>query len=282
MAETWSELVHYLQYPFVQYALAVGLLIALCSSVLGVTLVLKRFSYIGDGLSHVAFGALAVSAVLGITDNTVFILAVTIICAVLLLKSGQNTHIQGDAMLAMLSVSALAIGYLFMNIFHVSSNIAGDVCTTLFGSTSILTLTSADVQLCIILALVVMLVYIVFYNQIFAITFDEDFAKASGVHTERYNTLLAVLIGVIIVLAMKLVGSLLISALVIFPALSAMRVCRDYKSVTIFAAVFSLICTLIGMLISILAATPVGSTIVAVDIIGFLFFYFLGKMQTAD
>lgn len=282
MAETWSELAHYLQYPFVQYALAVGLLIALCSSVLGVTLVLKRFSYIGDGLSHVAFGALAVSAVLGITDNTVFILAVTIICAVLLLKSGQNTHIQGDAMLAMLSVSALAIGYLFMNIFHVSSNIAGDVCTTLFGSTSILTLTSADVQLCIILALVVMLVYIVFYNQIFAITFDEDFAKASGVHTERYNTLLAVLIGVIIVLAMKLVGSLLISALVIFPALSAMRVCRDYKSVTIFAAVFSLICTLIGMLISILAATPVGSTIVAVDIIGFLFFYFLGKMQTAD
>ncbi len=282
MAEIWTELLHYLQYPFVQYALTVGLLIALCSSVLGVTLVLKRFSYIGDGLSHVAFGALAVSAVLGITDNTVFILIVTIICAILLLKTGQNTHIQGDAMLAMLSVSALAIGYLFMNIFHVSSNIAGDVCTTLFGSTSILTLTSADVQLCIILAVIVILVYAVFYNQIFAITFDEDFAKASGVHTDRYNTLLAILIGVIIVLAMKLVGSLLISALVIFPALSAMRICRDYKSVTVFAAVFSLVCTFVGMLISILAATPVGSTIVAVDIIGFLFFYFLGKLQTSN
>ena len=211
----------YFQYPFVRYALIVGVLIALCSSLLGVTLVLKRFSFIGDGLSHVAFGAMAIASVLNITNNMLFILPVTVICAILLLRAGQNTRIKGDAAIAMISVGALAIGYLLMNLFSASPNISGDVCSTLFGSTSILTLTKGEVWLCAILSIVVVAIFILFYNKIFAVTFDENFAKATGTRANAYNLLIAVVIAVIIVLAMNLVGSLLISALVIFTALSA-------------------------------------------------------------
>ena len=207
----------YFQYPFVRYALIVGVLIALCSSLLGVTLVLKRFSFIGDGLSHVAFGAMAIASVLNITNNMLFILPVTVICAILLLRAGQNTRIKGDAAIAMISVGALAIGYLLMNLFSTSPNISGDVCSTLFGSTSILTLTKGEVWLCGILSVVVVAIFILFYNKIFAVTFDENFARATGTRANAYNLLIAVVIAVIIVLAMNLVGSLLISALVIFP-----------------------------------------------------------------
>ena len=255
----------YFQYPFVRYALIVGVLIALCSSLLGVTLVLKRFSFIGDGLSHVAFGAMAIASVLNITNNMLFILPVTVICAILLLRAGQNTRIKGDAAIAMISVGALAIGYLLMNLFSTSPNISGDVCSTLFGSTSILTLTKGEVWLCAILSIVVVAIFILFYNKIFAVTFDENFAKATGTRANAYNLLIAVVIAVIIVLAMNLVGSLLISALVIFPALSAMRLFKSFRSVTISAAVMSVISATAGILISILAGTPVGSTIVAVD-----------------
>ena len=268
----------YFQYPFVRYALIVGVLIALCSSLLGVTLVLKRFSFIGDGLSHVAFGAMAIASVLNITNNMLFILPVTVICAILLLRAGQNTRIKGDAAIAMISVGALAIGYLLMNLFSTSPNISGDVCSTLFGSTSILTLTKGEVWLCAILSVVVVAIFILFYNKIFAVTFDENFARATGTIANAYNLLIAVVIAVIIVLAMNLVGSLLISALVIFPALSAMRLFKSFRSVTISAAVLSVLSATAGILISILAGTPVGSTIVAVDIAVFLISYGIGRI----
>ncbi|MBR4318652.1 MAG: metal ABC transporter permease, partial [Oscillospiraceae bacterium] len=260
------------QYPFVKYALIVGLLIALCSSLLGVTLVLKRFSFIGDGLSHVAFGAMAIAGVLGISNNMLIVLPITVISAVLLLRTGQNTKIKGDAAVAMISVGALAIGYLLMNLFSNSANISGDVCSTLFGSTSILTLTPPEVWLCIIMAVIVIAVFLLFYNKIFAITFDENFANATGVKANAYNLLIAVITALIIVLAMNLVGSLLISALIIFPALSAMRVFKSFRSVIICSAVISVVCALAGILLSILFSTPVGSTIVAADI--FVFFIF--------
>lgn len=266
----------YLQYPFVRYALIVGVLIALCSSLLGVTLVLKRFSFIGDGLSHVAFGAMAIAAVLNLSNDMPLVLTITIVCAVLLLRTGQNTKIKGDAAIAMISVGSLAIGYLLMNVFSTSANLSGDVCSTLFGSTSILTLTQTEVWLCVVLSLVVVTVFILFYNKIFLVTFDENFAKATGTKANFYNLLIAIIVAIIIVLAMNLVGSLLISALVIFPALSAMRVFKSFKSVTICSVVLSVFCSLLGILISILAGTPVGSTIVAVDIAAFGIFFAAG------
>ena len=262
-----------------RYALIVGVLIALCSSLLGVTLVLKRFSFIGDGLSHVAFGAIAIASVLNLSNEMIFVLPATVICAILLLRTGKNTKIQGDAAIAMISVGALAVGYLLMHLFSTSSNLSGDVCATLFGSTSILTLSRGEVWLCIILSVIVAGMFLLFYHKIFAVTFDEDFAKASGTNAGAYNLLIAVIIAVIIVLAMNLVGSLLISALVIFPALSAMRVFQSFRSVTICSAVLSVCCALTGMLVSIVAGTPVGATIVAVDIVAFLGFCLLGNIK---
>ena len=276
-----SLLLSYLQYPFVRYALIVGTLIALCSSLFGVTLVLKRFSFIGDGLSHVAFGAIAVATVLNLNNQMLFVLPATVLCAVLLLQAGQNAKIKGDAAIAMLSVGALAIGYLLMNLFSTSSNLSGDVCSTLFGSTSILTLTRTEVWLSIGLSLLVAAVFILFYNKIFAVTFDEGFARATGLPASLYNLLIAVIIAVIIVLAMNLVGSLLISALVIFPALSAMRLFKSFRAVTICSAVLSVVCAFSGIVISILAETPVGSTVVAVDIAAFALFCLVGAIKKA-
>lgn len=274
-----EKLMLYFQYPFVRYALIVGVLIALCASLLGVTLVLRRFSFIGDGLSHVAFGAMAVAGVLNLTDDMLLVLPLTILCAILLLSGGQKVKIKGDAAIAMLSVGALAIGYLLMNVFASSANVSGDVCTTLFGSTSILTLQESDVWLCAVLSLLVLLVYVLFYHKIFAVTFDESFAAATGMKVRVYNLLLAVIIAVIIVLAMNLVGSLLISALIIFPSLSAMRLFKSYRCVIICSAVISVCCAAIGILVSILAGTPVGSTIVAADIAAFCLCCLIGGMR---
>ena len=274
-ADAFDRLHMYLQYSFVRNALIVGILIALCSSLIGVVLVLKRFSFIGDGLSHVAFGAMAIAAAVNLTNNTLLVLPVTIISAVLLLRTGQNTKIKGDAMVAMISVAALAFGYLIMNLFPNSGNLSADVCTTLFGSTSILTLSEQDVKLCRMLAIVVILVFVLFYHKIFAVTFDEVFAKATGMKADFYNLLIAVVVAVIIVLAMNLVGSLLISALVIFPALSSMRLFRSFRMVTIGSAVLSVIGATVGILLSILEGTPVGSTIVAVDVFIFFICYFV-------
>lgn len=276
MPEIIEKLSFYLDFPFVQYAIIVGVLVSLCSSLLGITLVLKRYSYIGDGLSHVAFGALAIASVLKLSNNMLLILPVTIAVAILLLCTGKNARIKGDAAVAMVSVGALAIGYLLMNIFSTSANISGDVCTTLFGSTSILTLKAEEVYLCIVLSCIVIFCFILFYNKIFTITFDENFARATGVNTTIFNLLIAVIVAVIIVLAMNLVGALLVSALVVFPALSAMRTFKSFFSVTIAAATISVICSLIGIVIAILAGTPVGSTIVAADIVVFGLFYLIG------
>ena len=276
MNAIFEKLALYLSYPFVRYALIVGVLIALCSSLLGVTLVLKRFSYIGDGLSHVAFGAIAIASVLQISNEMPLVMILTTLSAVLLLRTGQNTKIKGDAAIAMISVGALAIGYLLMNLFSTSPNLSGDVCSTLFGSTSILTLSTVEVWLCVGMSVLVVTVFILFYNKIFAVTFDESFAKATGTRTGFYNLLIANIIAVIIVLAMNLVGSLLISALVIFPALSAMRIFKSFRGVTICAAVLSVFCSLIGILVSILAGTPVGSTIVAVQIGAFVLSWLTG------
>ncbi|MBR2075327.1 MAG: metal ABC transporter permease [Fibrobacter sp.] len=277
-----DKLLFYLDFPFVRYAIIVGVLVSLCSSLLGVTLVLKRYSYIGDGLSHVAFGALAIAAVLKVTNNMLIILPVTVAVAILLLCTGKNARIKGDAAIAMVSVGALALGYLLMNLFSTSANISGDVCTTLFGSTSILTLKAGEVYLCVVLSVVVLAIFVLFYHKIFAITFDENFAQATGVNTAFFNLLIAVVVAVIIVLAMNLVGALLVSALVVFPALSAMRIFKSFFSVTVAAAVISVACSLIGILVAILAGTPVGSTIVAADIVAFGSFYLMSLIQSKE
>ncbi len=272
-----AKLGDYMQYDFVQKALIVGVLIALCSSLLGVTLVLKRFSFIGDGLSHVAFGAMAVAGIAGLTNEMILVMPITVIAAVVLLATGKNAKIKGDASLAMLSVASLGIGYLLLNVFSSSGNISGDVCTTLFGSTSILTLSDFDVKLCIVMSVIVILIFIFFYNRIFAVTFDETFAEATGTKASLYNLIIAVITAIIIVLAMNLVGSLLISALVIFPALSAMRVFKSFRKVVICSAVVSVLCSLTGIIVSIIASTPVGSTIVAIDIAVFAVFALIGR-----
>ena len=306
-----EKLRFYFEFPFVRYAFIVGILIALCSSLLGVTLVLKRFSFIGDGLSHVAFGAMSLATSLpvmikkyalalssedklsprmqsivnwfGELNDMVIVLPVTLLCAILLLRTGQNTKIKGDAAVAMISVGALAIGYLLMNRYPSGSNISGDVCSTLFGSTSILTLKQEDVRLCIIMSIIVIAMFILFYNKIFAVTFDENFIKATGVKANAYNLLIAVVTALIIVLAMNLVGSLLISALIIFPALAAMRIFKSFRSVIICSAVISVLCAGVGIVSSILFSTPVGSTIVVADLLVFLLFsllsVFVGKRR---
>lgn len=266
-----QQIITYFQYPFIRYAMIVGVLIALCSSLLGVTLVLKRYSFIGDGLSHVAFGALAIGTIFQVENDMVVVLPITVIAAILLLWTGQNAKIKGDAAIAMISVASLAIGYLTMNVFSTSANISGDVCSTLFGATSILTLSQMDVWISVIMSVVVVTIFILCYNRIFAVTFDETFATATGTSAKKYNLLIAVITAIIIVLAMNLVGSLLISALVIFPALSAMRIFRSFRWVIIFSAVLSMLCAATGILVSILADTPAGATIVVVNILAFFF-----------
>lgn len=273
----FEVLAEYFSYEFVWFALIAGTLIALCSSLFGVVLVLKRFSFIGDGLSHVAFGALAIATVINITDNMLIVLPITVICAILLLKTGQNTKIKGDAAIAMLSAGALALGYLLMSLFSTSGNVAGDVCSTLFGSFSIITLSRLEVVICLCLSLVVIALFVLLYNRIFAVTFDESFASASGVRASLYNLIIAVITAVIIVLAMNLVGSLLTSALIIFPALSAMRISRTFKGTVIASACISTTCAVLGILVAILASTPVGPTIAVADIVAFLVCFALGK-----
>lgn len=277
----FDKILIYFEYPFVRYAFIVGILIALCSALLGVPLVLKRFSFIGDGLSHVAFGAISIASVLNLTNNMLLVLPVTVVCAILLLHTGQNTKIKGDAAIGMISVGALALGYMIMSVFSTSSNLSGDVCSTLFGSTSILTLDESKVLFCAVLSMLVIVFYVLFYNRIFAVTFDEDFAKATGIRTRLYNLMIAIVIAVIIVVAMNLVGSLLISALVIFPAISAMRIFNSFKKVTIFAAVLSVFCTAVGIIVSVVAETPVGATIVVCDIIAFFLCSLVGRMVKA-
>lgn len=277
MTDIILKLADYFAYPFVRYALVAGVLIALCSSLLGVTLVLKRYSFLGDGLSHVAFGAMSIAGVLNFATDMTVVMPITVLAAIILLKTNRNTKIKGDAAIALISVSALAVGYLLMNLFSSSANITGDVCSTLFGSTSILTLKPSDVWLCVGMSAVVLLIFILLYNKIFTITFDEDFAAATGVAVEFYNIVLSVVTAIIIVLAMRIAGSLLTSALIIFPALSAMRIFKSFKAVIVFSGAFAIFCTALGIVISILISAPLGAMIVVVDIIAFAICVAIGR-----
>ena len=279
MSNMMSTLSTYLSYPFVQYALIVGVLVALCASLLGVSLVLKRFSFIGDGLSHVAFGALAIATILHVNNELVVMIPITVLAAIILLGASNNAMIKGDAAIAMISVGALAFGYLILSKFSGSTNVSADVCSTLFGATSILTLTLTDVWVCIVMSVLVIFVFAFFYNKIFAVTFDESFAEATGIRAKVYNYMIAIITALVIVLAMELVGSLLVSALIIFPALSAMRVFKSFWAVTLCSAVIAVIGTMAGMLISILMSTPVGASIVAVDVVIFAVFAYVGSLR---
>lgn len=276
----WQTLVHYFSYPFVRYAIVAGILISLCAGLLGVILVLKRYAMIGDGLSHVAFGAMAVAAVVGWAPMTVA-LPVTVAVAVLLLLAGEKRLIKGDSAIAMLSAGSLAVGYLLLNLFPSSNtgSLSGDVCASLFGSTSMMTLSSTDVWLCVGLSVAVIGFFLLFYHKIFAVTFDEGFATSSGVRVRLYNFLIAAVSGVVIVLAMKLVGALLISALIIFPALSAMRVFRSFRSVVLCSAVLAVVGSLLGLLAALLLSTPTGASVAVVHILLFAGFSVAGRIR---
>ena len=279
---TVELLIRYFSYPFVRYAFIAGVLISLCAGLLGVVLVLKRYSMIGDGLSHVAFGAMAIAAVLGFTPMTIA-LPVTVAVAVLLLLAGEKQLIKGDSAIAMLSAGSLAVGYLLLNLFPSSDtgSLSGDVCASLFGSTSMMTLQGSDVWLCVGLSVAVIAFFAVFYHKIFAVTFDEGFATSSGVRVRTYNFLIAAISGVVIVLAMKLVGALLISSLIIFPALSAMRLFRSFRSVILCSAVISVVGSLTGLLLALLLSTPTGASVAVVHIVIFAIFSVLGKLRRA-
>ncbi|MBQ1246130.1 MAG: metal ABC transporter permease [Clostridia bacterium] len=276
----FDTLIHYFSYPFVRYALIAGVLISLCAGLLGVVLVLRRYAMIGDGLSHVAFGAMAVAAVLGLAPMAVA-LPVTVAVAVLLLLAGEKRLIKGDAAIAMLSAGSLAVGYLLLNLFPASDtgSLSGDVCASLFGSTSMLTLSQGDVLLCLGLSLAVIAFFTLFYRRIFAVTFDEAFATSAGIRTRVYHFLIAAVSGVVIVLSMKLVGALLISSLVIFPALSSMRLFRSFRAVVIASAVFSVVGSLVGIVASLLLSTPTGASIAATHILLFALCSLVGRAR---
>ena len=273
-----DQIVEYFSFPFVRNALAAGVLISLSAALLGVPLVLKRLSFIGDGLSHVAFGAMAVAGVLNFADSMALSIPVTIACALVLLKSARGAQTAGDARLAMLSVGAMAIGYLLMNLKPSTSNVSGDICTTLFGSVSILTLTESDLWLCVGLSGGVVVCWLLSYNRLFDVTFDEDHAKACGTNTTLFNAVWAVVVAIVIVISMRLVGTLLVTAILVFPAVAAMRVAKSFRAVTAVAAAFSVVCSTIGILVAVVAGTPVGSTIVGVDIIGFFVMSITGRL----
>lgn len=268
----------YASKPFVWHALVVGIIIALCSSLLGVMLVLKHYSFIGDALSHVAFGAMAIAGILGIVNKMELILPVTILCAIFLMWPGKKQK-NNDAFLAIVSVFSLAFGYVIINLFSKSGNVSGDVCASLFGSTSILTLSDTEVLISIGLSILVTILFIFFYGKVFSLTFDEDFAKSAGVNVRVYGIGMATVIAVVIVLAMNLVGSLLVSALIIFPSMTAMQVFHGFKTVTIASVIFSVVGAFLGMAISIVIGTPVGSTIVAIQFIMFIFCFIIRRFM---
>ena len=273
-----ETLIHYYKtFPVVRYSTVVIILVSLCAALLGVTLVLKRFSMIGDGLSHVAFGATAIAAAAGFAP--IYIALPITIGAAILLLGAKSTKIMGDAAIAMISAGALAVGYLLLNLFPSNaSSIVGDACTTLFGSSSIIGIYITDVIVCATLAILLLFIFIFFYHKLFAVTFDESFASATGTRVRIYNTLLAAVTGVVIVLAMKMVGALLISALITFPALSSMRVFKTFKKVVICSAVISVTCAVLGILICVSASTPIGPTIAVINILVFLGFLSAGKI----
>lgn len=275
-----SKLIEYWQYPFVKYAFFAGVLISIASSILGVILVLKRYSYIGNSLSSVAFGSMSVATVVGLSNEIFLILPVTIITSIILLRYSEKSRLTADASIAMISVAFLALGYMVMNVFKTGPNVSVDVCTTLFGSLSILTLTKSDVMMCTILSIVVLSFFFIYYKKIFLSVFDENYAKASGVDTDRLNFILSIIIGVTISIAIRLVGSLLICALMIFPCVSAMKLFNSFKSVTIFSGISSVITASVGLIVSIVFGFPVGSTIVFMNVLLFLICFIVSKVRS--
>lgn len=260
-------------YHFMQRALIVGILVSLCAALLGVSLVLKRYSMIGDGLSHVGFGSLAIATAMGLSPMIVTI-PVVVIAAFLLLRLSTRGKLKGDAAIAMISTGALAVGVIVLSL---STGMTSDVNNYLFGS--VLAMSSSDVTLSVVLAAIVLVLFVLFYRKIFAVTFDETFARAVGERTEWYNMLIAILTAVTIVLGMRVMGSMLISSLIIFPALTAMRVCRSFRSVTTCAAVVSVVCFFIGLCCSYVLGTPTGASVVAVNILAFVAFWLLGRLR---
>ena len=274
----FQKLALYFSYDFVQYAMIVGVLVSVCAAIFGVVLVLRHFSFIGDGLSHIAFGAMTIAAVAGVSDKMIIVMPITILAAVFLLGFGNKAKIKGESSIAMMAAGAMSIGYILLSAFSTSSNVAGDVCGALFGSHSILTLKKSDVIICVTMSVIVIALFILMYNRIVALTFDEDFARAAGVKVVMNNLLVAIITAVIIVIAKHLVGSLLVSALIVFPALSAMRITRSFKSTVILAAVLSAFCSFAGIILSILLSLPVGPSVVCVDIVGFAACCVVGKI----
>lgn len=262
-------------YHFMQRALIVGVLVSLCAALLGVSLVLKRYSMIGDGLSHVGFGSLAVATAMGLSPMIVTI-PVVMVAAFLLLRLSSRGKLKGDAAIAMISTGSLALGVIVLSL---STGMTSDVNNYLFGS--VLAMSASDVRLSIVLAIVVLILFLVFYRPIFAVTFDETFARATGSHAEAYNMLLALLTAVTIVLGMRVMGAMLISSLVIFPALTAMRLCKSFRSVILCSAIVSVVCFFIGLCVSYLLSTPAGASVVVINILAFLLFALIGKIRQA-
>lgn len=263
-----------LSFDFIVRALIVGILVSLCASLLGTSLVLKRYSMIGDGLSHVGYGALAVAAAFNLAPLHVAI-PVVIIAAFFLLRLSQNSKLKGDALIAIISCSALSIGMIVVSIFEVNI----DVNSYMFGS--ILALQNEDVILSVISSLTVIILYVLFYSRIFAVTFDESFSKATGIKTGIYNGLIAVLTAVVIVVGMRLMGALLISGLIIFPSLSAMQICKSYRGVTVFSAAISVICFIIGLFVTFYLPVPTGACIVVTNLAAFLICTLAGKIMSS-
>ncbi len=261
-------------YHFMVRALVVGVLVSLCAALLGVSLVLKRYSMIGDGLSHVGFGSLAVATALGLAPMAVTI-PVVVVAAFLLLRLSTRGKLKGDAAIAMISTGALAVGVIVLSL---STGMTSDVNNYLFGS--VLAMSASDVRLSVALACVVLVLFVLFYRRIFSVTFDETFARAAGWHAEGMNMLLAFLTAVTIVLGMRVMGAMLISSLVIFPALTAMRVCKSFRGVTLCAALISVVCYFIGLCLSYLFSIPAGASVVVVNILAFCLFAAINKART--
>ena len=262
-----------LSYPFVVRALIVGFPVALCAALLGISLVLKRYSMIGDGLSHVGFGSMAIATAFHLAPLTVSI-PVVVLAAFLLLRISESSKIKGDAAIALISTASLAIG---VTVVALTTGMNTDVCNFMFGS--ILAMTNSDVPLSIALCAVVLVLFVLFYNKIFAVTFDETFAQATGTQTNLYNMLIAFLTAVTIVLGMRMMGALLISSLIIFPALTSMRVCKRFITVTVCSAVISALCFFLGMVLSYLYGIPTGASVVLLNIAAFLLFWAIHLLQ---
>lgn len=262
-------------YDFFLRALLVGALVSLCASLLGTSLVLKRYSMIGDGLSHVGFGALAFAAAFGWAPLW-FSAPVVAVAAVLLLRVSQNGKLKGDSLIAIVSSGSLAVGLIVLALSEVNV----DISAYMFGS--ILALQSSDVVLSVIASVIVIFLYLFFYNKIFSVTFDESFSAATGIKAKAYNLLLALLTAVIIVVGMRLMGALLISSLIIFPPLTAMRVCRSYKAVTVCSACISVVCLFVGLLLTFMFPLPAGACVVSVNLAAFIIFAVAGRMRKND